>query len=216
MGDCKCFHIFIFIINVTLIIICLVWLYKIKDNAKDEPSNRIKYIKEDDSSIEEYSEGDFCFKYYTTYLTDGAYKDFDIKMTNIRKYSTYLFILSLISLCLLFIFMVIIFITEKCYSSHKKCFKYFLISSITINIYIDILCLVLFIILSVHYYKSNFGDFRDFSRCHYLNRDFKKDYDCTFVVKNNFTKFFKLFIINFILLGIENYYFYKLKKEYYK
>ena len=98
-------------------------------------------------------------------------------MKKIRKYSTSLFILNSIILCLLILSLLLILIYIICYNFHQKCLECILILIVLVNIFIDILS----IILSVHYFKSNFGDFRDFSKYNYLNRDFKKHYDCVFI-----------------------------------
>ena len=60
---------------------------------------------------------------------------------------------------------------------------------------LSIVKLVIFILLSAAYFQSNFGDFKDFSKCQYLNKSFNNDYDFVFVVKDNFIKFFVVYLI---------------------
>ena len=191
------------LLSMIIMILCVVYLFKVRNNANEEPENRIKYIN-DNAYLNEYSEGDFCYNHYTPYLTDGAFKDFDIRMKKIRKFSTALLILFFVSLFLSILSFIIKIMYKSCCNTHEKCIAAILIIIFLAKIIITILSLVFFIILSVHYFKSKFSDFKDFSRCHYLGNGFREDYHFAFVVKNNFLKFFVLTVISLFLNCVEN------------
>ena len=58
-----------------------------------------------------------------------------------------------------------------------------------------ILCLAFSIVLAHHYFKSNFSDFEEFSKCRYLIRQFKRDYNFIFTIKNEFKMPFVLILL---------------------
>ena len=46
---------------------------------------------------------------------------------------------------------------------------------------------IVFAILLMHYYsKGDYSDFEEFSRCRYLSKQFRRDYDFIFKIKNEF------------------------------
>ena len=179
------------IVLITFTIISLVWLFKVKNySKKEEPYHRDKYLIEGDDPLNYYTEGDFCYDHYYSYLIKGAFKDLDIRMKKIHKYSIYLIKLFFIDLILFFLIIPFRFISQN-----DKIESIKIILSIFSSI-ISILELIFFIILSKDYYKSNFDDFEDFSECVYFkDSDFNKDYDFVFVVKNNYENFFFLTLI---------------------
>ena len=193
----KFFYLFV---SITFIILCLVWLFKVKNNSKKEPYSRDKYLIEGEDPLNYYSEGDFCYEHYYSYLTKGAFDDLDIRMTKIHKYSTALICIFFIDLILIILYGILDYIRK---SKDVDCIKY--INGIVklIRGILMILNLIFFIILSVNYYRSNFDDFEDFSKCKYfIDTDFNKDYDFVFVVKKNYKKFFILTLIHIGLILI--------------
>ena len=184
------------LISLVIVILCIILLFKVRNNAKQEPENRFNYT-DDNTFLNEYSEGDFCYNHYTPYITDGAFIDFDLRMKKIRKFSTALLIAYFILLFLLVLSMIIAIMYKTCCNTHEKCISCLLILIFFTNILVFILCLVFFIILSVHYFKSKFNDFKDFSKCHYLGNGFRKDYNFVSVVKDNYLK---VFVLNIIFL----------------
>ena len=191
------------IISLIINILLLIWLFKVRNNAKEEPVDRSLYVQQDIFETV-YTVGDFCYDHYNPYITNGAFQEFNIKMKNIRKYSTALLILFFISVVLSILSLFIAVLYKTCCSSHEKCVSILLTIIFFGNVIICILSLVFFIILSVNYFRSHFDDFKDFSKCKYLNNAFKADYNFVFVVKDNYIKFFVLYLISIFLLCLEN------------
>ena len=184
------------IASIIITIICIVWLVKIKNNAHNEPLNRGYYIEDD--PINYYSEGDFCYDKSRTYEYGGVFTTFDIRMNKIKKYSKALLGTYFIELFLSFFILLLFFLYYIC-CENSICIAclFFLIGLLSlIN---SILKIVFFIKLSINYYKGELDEFEDFSKCLYLNQSFRVDYHFVWVVKDNFIKFFILFIINIIL-----------------
>ncbi len=71
-----------------------------------------------------------------------------------------------------------------------------------------ILSIVFAIVLAHFYFKGNYSDFEEFSRCRYLTKKFKTDYNFIFKIKNEFKMPFVLILIteffNFIKLIAES------------
>ena len=179
-------------------ILLVVWLFKVKNNAKEEPADRNLYVQEDIFETK-YEVGDFCYDNYNPYITNGAFKQFNIKMKNIKKYSTALLSMLIISLILsvLFIFFAILY--KICCSTHQTCGGVLLMIYLFINFIRNILSLVFFIILSVNYFRCDFDNFEDFSECKYLHKAFQNDYHFVFVVKNTYIKCFILYLVSMLL-----------------
>ena len=59
-----------------------------------------------------------------------------------------------------------------------------------------ILSIIFGSILAYHYYDSNFDDFIEFSKCKYLTKKFKSDYNFVFVIKKDFVVPYALIIIS--------------------
>ena len=182
------------ILSIIILIVCIVFLFKIRKNAKNEPSPRTPYYNYDDVS-NYYVSGDFCYNHLDTYIEKGAFADFDIKMSKIRKYSTVLLSLYFVQLALLIFAFVLPFLLSYCESCTKVLPCIFLL----INTIVGIISLVFFIILSYYIYKGKFGDLKTFSKCEYLTRKFQTDYDFAFKIKNNFKKFFIMTIVSMCL-----------------
>ena len=59
-----------------------------------------------------------------------------------------------------------------------------------------ILNITFFIVLAYYYFKGKYSDFEDFSRCRFLTKIFKKDYDFIFKIKNQFKMPFFIILIS--------------------
>ena len=182
-----------------LSILCLYWLIKVYNNTDDEPLNRIKYISDEHGSPDElYSLGDICYDHYESFLIIGALEDFDIRIKKIRKFSLALIITFFISF-ILSILSIGVILGGAILKCAGKVLSIITIILGLIAIISTILAFIFFIILSVHYFKSNFGDFEDFNDCYYLNSTFDDDYDFVYVVKKNYKRFFIVYLIVFVL-----------------
>ena len=58
------------IIYLALIILIIIWLFKLLKNTKSEPTNRISYIAKDPSYY--YEEHEFCYIEYERFIIKGA------------------------------------------------------------------------------------------------------------------------------------------------
>ena len=190
------------IISIIFLILCLIYLFKIKNNAKDEPIPRDQYIDEEYSDF--YIQGDFCYEHYYKYDQIGAFEDFDIRMEKMKKYATALISIYFISLAALVLSLLLIILSCTICKPVEKCLSVILIILIVINSIAAIIGLVFFIILSYHYYRSGFDDFERFSECKYLSQGFLNDYHFVSVVKDSFKKVFIINILTFILSCVEN------------
>lgn len=107
-------------------------------------------------------------------------------MTNIHKYSKILIIVLFIQVGVNGLALIILFLTDLA------------IIYTTIDEIIAIINAIIFIILSVNYYKGKYNDFEDFSECYFLNKEeFIDAYQHIFIIQKNFKKFF-IFNIVFI------------------
>ena len=190
------------IISLVIFILCLTWLYKVKNNAKNEPTNRSSYISDD--PLNYYIEGDFCYDNYLNYPSKGAFNIFDLRMKKIKKYAKALITTYLITVIVTVLTFIYSIVGEALFKNKKKCLAIFSLLIFLIVLVVSILSLVFFIILSVNYFKGKFDKFEDFSECKYLNNQFKSDYHFVSVVKDNFKKFFILNIIGIVLSCIKN------------
>ena len=192
--------------SLVLSILCIVWIAKVYSNADNEPSNRGIYCLDENGDPINlntfYSAGEFCYDHYQAFLDKGAFEDLDIRMKKIKKFSLAIIITFSISFGLTFIslIMIIIGLIAECREN------YFLVIPIIalLGYLASIVSFIFFIILSVHYFKSNFDDFDKFRDCEYLNPSFDKDYDFVDVVKDNYLKSFIVYIIVFVLNCIDN------------
>ena len=188
-----------------IFIVCITYLFKVNSNAKDEPTNRGRYIEYDPYNY--YTEGDFCLDHLYPYISRGVFKEFDLRIKNIKKFSTILIVILFIKIILSFL---AIFLGIFC--ENRKC-SCFILILLLLSLVAEILFLIFFIIISVNYFKSKFGRFKKFSKCEYLGSSFKRDYDFVNALKKNFKIFFILgiisFFLNFLQIGLNT----KLKKE---
>ena len=75
--------------------------------------------------------------------------------------------------------------------------------------YLGVILSLVFAIILIHYYsKGDYSDFQEFSRCRYLSRKFRKDYEFVFNIKDEYQMPFAIIIIteffNFVKLIAEN------------
>ena len=176
---------------IAIFIACVVFLFKVNQKAKDEPTNRGGYIMYD--PYDYYTEGDFCIDRLEPYISKGAFKEFDLRIKKIKRYSTILIVILLVKMGL----SLLASILGQCCKS-KKCSRFILII-LLLSLVAEILFLIFFIIISVYYFKSKFNKFDDFSKCKYLGSSFEKDYDFVYDLKKYFKIFFILGLISFFL-----------------
>ena len=141
-------------------IVCIVYLFKVNNNAKDEPTNRGGYITSDPYSY--YTEGDFCLDHLEPYVDKGAFKEFDLRIKKIKKFSTILIAILFVKMALS---LLASFLGLCCES--KKC-SCFILILLFLSLVAEVLFLIFFIIISVHYFKSKFSKFEKFEECKYL------------------------------------------------
>ena len=194
----------LFICYLVVFILTIIWVFKVHSNAKSEPKLRSRYIIEGYSTY--YIEDEFCYDYYELFLTKGALDIFDIPMSKIRKFCKALISTFFISIGLAIIIGVLSLIVYK-KKLPKSCSSF-----IVFLIFIFLLSIILSIIFSIilmHYYsKGNYSDFEEFSRCRYLSKKFRKDYDFVFRMKNEYKLPYAIIIIteffSFIKLIVES------------
>ena len=174
-----------------IFIACTIYLFKVNQNAKDEPTNRGGYIMYD--PYDYYTDGDFCIDHLDPYVSKGAFKEFDLHIKKIKKLSTIIIIILFVTMVL----SLFASILGQCCKS-KKCSCLMLIL-LFLSLVGEVLFLVFFIIISVYYFKSKFNKFDDFSECKYLGSSFEKDYDFVYDLKKYFKIFFILGLISFVL-----------------
>ena len=187
------------IIMITLLVLELFWLFKIKNFSNIEPTNRDKYIKE--NALDIYTKDDFCYEHYNTFIKNGTFMDFNINMLLMKYYSN-----KIINYYFTFIILGFILYIINCFKKNmggaNNCCSIISFLVALINFIYCILILIYFILLSKNYYKSNIDDFERFSKCKYLNKTFNIDYNFVFIVKRNFKKYFYITIFQFFFYYI--------------
>ena len=188
---------------VTLILI-IIWLFKLHNNARSEPKYRNRYIINDPSTY--YTEEEFCYENYQSFIVSGALKKFDIPTEKIRKFCKGLIGTVFITIGSAIVSSIFACIAKASYRARDTCmclgalFYLFFILGLILSI--------VFGIILMHYYsKGNYNDFEEFSRCKYLSKKFRKDYDFINKLKNEYKMPFAVIILteffNFIKLIIE-------------
>ena len=168
---------------ITTFILFMIWLFKLSKNSKNEPKLRSGYIIEEPETY--YREDEFCYENYQPFINKGALKIFDLPMKKINIFSKAL-IITIFTSIFSFILGVVLYCIGRRKSHSNDCYVFLGAISLICFILALILNLVFAIIL-VHYYsKGNYSDFEEFSRCRYLSREFRKDYDFIFSVKNQY------------------------------
>ena len=153
------------LINFIVFILVFIWLCKFIHYAKEENNNRSKYIIA--SRLDYYEEDEFCHEKYVQFVKDGAYEAFDLKINKLKKWAIALIVL----IPSFFVLLIICF-----------CIPWLVIFLILALI----LIIVFGILFAVHFSKSNFDEFKEFTKCRYLNKQFRKDYDFIYSIKDGF------------------------------
>ena len=186
-------------------ILIIVWLFKIHGNAKSEPKLRSHYIIEEPSTY--YREDEFCYEKYEPFLAKGALDTFDIPMSKLRKFCKALISTSLISIGSIILMGVFVLIGKNKILKQDlfMCFGLLFYTFF----YLGFILSIIFAIILMHYYsKGDYSDFEEFSRCRYLSRQFKKNYDFVFNMKNEYKMPYAIIIIteifNFVKLVAES------------
>ena len=195
----------LFICYLVVFILTIIWIFKVHSNAKSEPKLRSSYIIEGYSTY--YIEDEFCYDYYELFLTKGALDIFDIPMSKIRKFCK-----ALISTIFISIGSAVIMGVFIAFNFKDNCPE--LLTNILgilflIFFLLSIILSIIFSIILMHYYsKGNYSDFEEFSRCRYLSKKFRKDYDFVFRMKNEYKLPYAIIIIteffSFIKLIVES------------
>lgn len=200
----KCINGTLMIVYYAVFILIIIWLFKLLHNAKNEPTNRIRYINKDPSNY--YDEGEFCFDICEKFIMKGALDTFDIPLKNIKKYTRALLGTIFISIGSIIVATIFLLVGKKVYSFEEwsKICSHFFALILFLSI---ILSLVFAIVLAHYYFKGNYSDFEEFSRCRFLSKRFRTDYDFIFKIKGEFKMPFVLILIseffNFINIAIE-------------
>ena len=191
----------LFCVYIAFFVLIIIWLFKLNKNAKNEPKNRNRYITVEPSNY--YSEGDFCYDKYENFIVKGAFDSFNLKIKKIKKFSTAVISTIFISIGSMFFIIIFFFL---CKNSDTKFYIFSLLYCFLIISFI--LTLAFSIVLAHYYFDCNFRDFEDFSKCKYLTKNFRKDYNFIFKIKNDFKMPFVLILIteffNFVKLVIES------------
>ena len=193
-----------FILYIIILILTIIWIFKLHSNAKSEPKSRDKYILEEPSNY--YREDEFCYEKYESFIISGALELFDLPMKNIKKYCKALISTIFISIGSVILAPILVCCSKKWYASGDiyRCFAILFYIIFILGIILSIV----FAIVLIHYYsKGNYNDFEEFSRCRYLSKQFRIDYNFVFKIKNEFKLPFAVVIImeffNFIKLVAE-------------
>ena len=178
----------LFMVYIALFILIIIWLFKLIKNTKSEPKYRQRYIGKEPSVY--YDVGEFCYDSYEKFVSKGAFDLFDLRMKRIKKYAKALVSTMLIAIGSLIFATIFAHLAPKhaCLFCLAALFYLFLLISI-------ILSLAFAIVLAHHYFKAEFDDFIEFSKCRYLTKQFRKDYNFIFKIKDEFKMPFVLVII---------------------
>ncbi len=187
--------------SVVILILNLIFLFKIINNCKKEPTNYPSYINEEQLDL--YSPKDFCSQKVSLYYEKGAFETFDLRIKKIKIFSRGLVSTIFISLFLSILSNIIVIIAQIRSSNREKIIGVLSVIYLIFTFINFILSIVFFILLCVNYFKSNFGDFKSFSHCEFLNEKFNDDYKFVFNIKDNFKKIIILWIINICLCFVE-------------
>ena len=187
-----CANGYLTIAYLTTFILIIIWLFKLLCNTKDEPQNRIQYINKDFENY--YIEGEFCFENYGKFIINGALDTFGIPLKKIKKYTIALLVTILISISSM-VFMLIFAIVKKAceFEISAMCNVSFFCNILFLSVILNI---VFAIVLAHYYFKGKYSDFEEFSRCRFLTKRFKTDYDFIFQIKNEFQMPFVIILIS--------------------
>ena len=184
----------IFLFNIISLILLIIWLFKIIKIDKIEPTNFEQFITND--SLKNYTEGEFCYGHKYEYIKNGALQTFNIQLEKIKGIAKAILIAKFISVGLIILNLLL----HSCWDIHYFCEKigcHLLLHIIIILIFTasSIVNVIFTEKLSNYFSQSNFYDFERFSKCDYLNVNFKKKYDFINTIKKNCER---ILIVNFI------------------
>ena len=186
------------IICITLIILCLVWVFPIyKNSGKDEPTE-MKWINSISSDIDEK-----CQQFLEKFTDEGLtiHEVFSYKMKNIHKYSLALFCLLIIQPSVIIILALFFAIINSMYKG--RCFE---ILKIIIEMWKYLSYLLITLFYSLFYYncmKSKKNDFEDFSECTFVDSDeFESTYDYIYRINKDIKKLHITFILYLVIFLI--------------
>ena len=185
--------------NFVTLILLIVWLCIIINNANEEPKSFDSFFSNE--SPLNYTEGDFCYGRKYEFSKNGLFKVFHIRMKEIKKYSIGLLVSKLISFLMIICAAGAIIAYEKSTKGSYADKNMIIFAIIYTILYIinSILNVVFFELLSHNFSDSNFEDFETFSNCAYLTRKFKRKYDFINTVKNNCERISVVNLISTIL-----------------
>ena len=164
----------LFICYIVTFVMVIIWLFKLHNNAKTEPKTRSGYIIEEPSTY--YNEEEFCYEKYEPFLAKGALDIFDIPTKDIKKYCKALISTIFISIgsFILGVLMILGCGRNDWFMIFGSLFYLFFILGLILSL--------VFAIILIHYYsKGDYSDFEEFSRCRYLSKKFRKDYEFVFI-----------------------------------
>ena len=198
----KCANGILVIAYLATFILIIVWLFKLLHNAKNEPKDRIRYINQNFTNY--YTEGEFCYDNYEQFIISGALNTFDIPLKKIKKYTRALLGTMFISIGSIILAIICFILGKKfgsCGLAFGMLFYLFFILSVILNI-------AFAIVLAHYYFKGKYNDFEECSRCRFLTKKFRTDYDFVFKIKNEFKMPFVLILLseffNFINIIVED------------
>ena len=204
IGMNQCATVILMLCYLATFILIIIWLFKLYNNAKNEPKVRINYITEDPSTF--YTEDEFCYENCELFVIRGALKIFGLPFEKIKKFSKAVLITIFISLGST-IFIIIFGALEKKCNKGKDLFMCFGCVFGFCFVVCVLLSIIFAIVLMHYYFKGNYTDFEEFSRCRYLSKQFRKDYEFIFKIKNEYKLPFVVIVIteffNFIKLVAE-------------
>ena len=196
------FKLLISIGSLVILILNFVYLFKIINNCKKEPTNYQSYVNEEQLDL--YSNKDFCSQKVNLYYEKGAFETFDLRIKKIKIFSRGLVSTTFISIFLSILGFLIIILFQIRSSKKEDIIAVLSIIYLIFTFINFILSIVFFILLCVHYFKSDFGDFESFSHCEFLKEEFNNDYKFVFNVKDNFKIYLILWIVSICVNLIEN------------
>ena len=185
-------------------ILIIIWLFKLLHYAKNEPKNRIRYINQNFTNY--YTEGEFCYDNYEQFIVSGALNTFDIPLKKIKKYTRALLGTMFITIGSIVLTIIFIFLHNKVggYSDWYQIFGMLFYLIFLLGV---ILSVAFAIVLAHYYFKGKYNDFEEFSRCRFLTKKFRTDYDFVFKIKNEFKMPFVIILLseffNFINIILE-------------
>ena len=180
-------NLILLLIYFSILLSIIYWLFTLLNNSKNEPSNRNIYIRKDPSNY--YEEGEFCYDNYENFIIKGALNKFDISTKHIKRYAratlgTIFISIGSIIIASIFKCIAININNNKArYNKLKNCF--FIIFIIAF-----ILTTGFSTVLVNYCFKGNYNVFEEFSRCRYLTKSFKSDYNFVLKIKNGFNMTF--------------------------